>query len=281
MAKYLQGQRYHIIVTANPIDGNDNATYWIRTTPANDCIHRTLKDKNPDPRTGVVVYRNSVAEPVDFPPKFPFTCRDEPYDKLVPIVRWDVGPPSNVAADSQFEIGLDSVTTGTSWPANITTARWNMYSDTMWLNFSNITLNQNLTADQKAFDTHSVVVKQDSAEDQWIYLLISGSGVPRAGRIYVPAAHPIHLHGSDVAILQQSTQKYQIGGLKLNLKNPPRRDVVFLPRNGFLVLAFKANNPGVWLMHCLLYLVPAAMLLLTGCRPYRNSRVGRSCDADH
>lgn len=120
----------------------------------------------------------------------------------------------------------------------------------MWLDFSNITLKQKLTSDQKAFDTHSVVVKQDAEEDQWVYLLISGSGVPRTGRRYVPAAHPIHLHGHDFAILQQSTKKYQIGGLDLNLKNPPRRDVAFMPRDGFLVLAFKADNTGVWLMHC-------------------------------
>lgn len=233
------------------MDGNDNATYWIRTTPADDCIPDSLKKNNPNPRTGIVVYRNSTKEPVDFPTKFPLDCRDEHSDKLVPILPWNVGPPSNIAADSQFDIGLDTMTAGKLWPANITRARWNMYSDTMWLDFSNITLKQNLTADQKAFDTHSVVVKQDSMEDQWVYLLISGSGVPRTGRRYVPASHPIHLHGHDFAILQQSTKKYQIGGLNLNLKNPPRRDVAFMPRSGFLVLAFKADNPGVWLMHCM------------------------------
>lgn len=36
----------------------------------------------------------------------------------------------------------------------------------------------------------------------------------------------------------------------LNLSNPPRRDVALLPANGYLVLAFKADNPGAWLMHC-------------------------------
>jgi hypothetical protein len=36
----------------------------------------------------------------------------------------------------------------------------------------------------------------------------------------------------------------------LKLDNPPRRDVVLLPRNGFVVIAFKADNPGIWLMHC-------------------------------
>jgi hypothetical protein len=36
----------------------------------------------------------------------------------------------------------------------------------------------------------------------------------------------------------------------LNFANPPRRDTATLPANGWLVLAFPANNPGAWLMHC-------------------------------
>lgn len=38
--------------------------------------------------------------------------------------------------------------------------------------------------------------------------------------------------------------------VKLNLANPPRRDVVLLPNNGYVVIAFKADNPGSWLIHC-------------------------------
>ena len=38
----------------------------------------------------------------------------------------------------------------------------------------------------------------------------------------------------------------------MNLKrdNPPRRDVALLPANGYLVIAFKSDNPGAWLLHC-------------------------------
>jgi hypothetical protein len=36
----------------------------------------------------------------------------------------------------------------------------------------------------------------------------------------------------------------------VNRLNPPRRDVVLLPANGFVIIAFKADNPGSWLMHC-------------------------------
>ena len=34
--------------------------------------------------------------------------------------------------------------------------------------------------------------------------------------------------------------------IKLNTNNPARRDVVLLPANGFVVIAFKADNPGSW-----------------------------------
>ena len=32
--------------------------------------------------------------------------------------------------------------------------------------------------------------------------------------------------------------------------NPPRRDVALLPKGGYLIIAFKADNPGSWLLHC-------------------------------
>jgi FtsP/CotA-like multicopper oxidase with cupredoxin domain len=65
------------------------------------------------------------------------------------------------------------------------------------------------------------------------------------------SSHQIHLHGHDFAILQQEeNQEYHPNKLNLNLDNPPRRDVVLLPNGGFVVIAFKADNPGSWLMHC-------------------------------
>ena len=38
--------------------------------------------------------------------------------------------------------------------------------------------------------------------------------------------------------------------MDLKLRNPPRRDVVLLPNGGHVVIAFKADNPGAWLVHC-------------------------------
>lgn len=58
------------------------------------------------------------------------------------------------------------------------------------------------------------------------------------------------MHGHDFAILQQSNLPFWGDLSNLTLHNPPRRDVALLPAGGFLMLAFKADNPGSWLMHC-------------------------------
>jgi hypothetical protein len=36
----------------------------------------------------------------------------------------------------------------------------------------------------------------------------------------------------------------------LNLNNPTRRDTSTLQPGGYLLMAFPADNPGMWIMHC-------------------------------
>jgi hypothetical protein len=64
--------------------------------------------------------------------------------------------------------------------------------------------------------------------------------------------HPLHLHGTDFAILAQETVPWDpvTGPSLFKYDNPPRRDTVMLPHNGFVALAFRPNNPGAWLLHC-------------------------------
>ncbi|TKA59209.1 hypothetical protein B0A49_12609, partial [Cryomyces minteri] len=77
---------------------------------------------------------------------------------------------------------------------------------------------------------------------EWVYIVIESP---------IPLPHPIHLHGHDFFVLGQGRGTYNAAtSPALNLVNPPRRDVALLPAAGYLVLAFVADNPGVWLMHC-------------------------------
>jgi Multicopper oxidase len=72
------------------------------------------------------------------------------------------------------------------------------------------------------------------------------------GRLFVNAAHPIHMHGHDFAILGRGFDAYneETDPLTFTYDNPPRRDVALLPVDGWLAVAFRSDNPGVWLVHC-------------------------------
>lgn len=59
--------------------------------------------------------------------------------------------------------------------------------------------------------------------------------------------------GHDFYVLASGSGTYT--NQSLNIANPPRRDVATLPMAGFLVLAFVADNPGAWLMHCMFFCV--------------------------
>ena len=55
-----------------------------------------------------------------------------------------------------------------------------------------------------------------------------------------PMSHPMHLHG-------HSFQVVEINGRPLQ---GAMRDTILVPVNGAVVVAFDANNPGLWFVHC-------------------------------
>jgi FtsP/CotA-like multicopper oxidase with cupredoxin domain len=91
--------------------------------------------------------------------------------------------------------------------------------------------------------------------DEWAYVVVESTlGIP----------HPIHLHGHDFMVLAQNTGTYNSSNSSLSLVNPPRRDVAILPAQGYLVLAFQADNPGA-VSFSLLSLILQVMLLSDVC----------------
>lgn len=78
-------------------------------------------------------------------------------------------------------------------------------------------------------------------------------------------SHPFHLHGyvfNVIGIGRSPDRNVQ----KINLKHaldldrqgllhrqynlPPAKDTIAVPNNGYVVLRFRADNPGFWLFHC-------------------------------
>lgn len=64
--------------------------------------------------------------------------------------------------------------------------------------------------------------------------------------------HPWHLHGHDMWVLGYGEGKFVEGTdlKRLNLKDPPLRNMAMVFPYGWTALRFVADNPGVWAFHC-------------------------------
>ena len=92
------GQRYHVLVEATRPLADSN--YWIRMTVANNCSGYNPKISPPKEEIGILRYEDNKHEFCEDEPTtnasiFKNSCADEPYDKLVPILPWKIGKPSN------------------------------------------------------------------------------------------------------------------------------------------------------------------------------------------
>lgn len=236
----------------------------------------------------------------------------------MPFHPWNVsfiGGDDDVIQRKPFEIGLEVPEFPNGRPhKNDLFYRWSMGKDPMWLNFSDPTV---LNLDKKTFPDEKVVIPKNYPEGAWVYLVITSFPPEVLGdkdRVFVAAAHPVshpstpfshvvffgfteinaiktqmHLHGHDFALLQQSNETYSDARFNPKFDNPPRRDVVLLPIGGFIVIGFKADNPGAWALHChiawhassglaiqVLERQDAALKLLKS-EPHRLAEVERTC----
>ncbi|KAL9674857.1 hypothetical protein QQ045_003056 [Rhodiola kirilowii] len=88
-----------------------------------------------------------------------------------------------------------------------------------------------------------------------LYRLKYGSTVQivlQGTNIFTAENHPIHLHGYDFYIVAEGFGNFnpKTDTAKFNLVDPPQRNTVGVPVNGWAAIRFVADNPGVWIMHC-------------------------------
>ncbi|KAL8215597.1 hypothetical protein R6Q57_022434 [Mikania cordata] len=64
--------------------------------------------------------------------------------------------------------------------------------------------------------------------------------------------HPMHLHGFNFYILGWGFGNFDPckDPMNYNLVDPPFRNTVVVPVNGWATIRFRAVNPGVWFLHC-------------------------------
>ncbi|EES18346.1 hypothetical protein BDA96_09G171700 [Sorghum bicolor] len=65
-------------------------------------------------------------------------------------------------------------------------------------------------------------------------------------------SHPLHLHGFNFFVVGQGFGNFDPTNdpAKFNLVDPVERNTVGVPAGGWVAIRFRADNPGVWFMHC-------------------------------
>ncbi|CAJ1970980.1 unnamed protein product [Sphenostylis stenocarpa] len=67
-----------------------------------------------------------------------------------------------------------------------------------------------------------------------------------------PENHPFHLHGYNFFVVGQGLGNFdpEKDPLGFNLVDPVERNTIGVPNGGWAAIRFRANNPGVWFLHC-------------------------------
>ncbi|RWA08985.1 hypothetical protein EKO27_g6120 [Xylaria grammica] len=218
------GQRYDVIVTANATADN----YWMRAIAQTTCS----ENENPDNIKGIIRYDStSTDDPTSsaWDSAADDDCEDEDMSLLVPYVAIDAtDAPDGTEEDFSVAIVIDG-----------NRVLWEMGTATMVSQWNYPSLLQVYEGNDTWGEAQQVYELPDA--DVWAYWIIETNNAQ---------PHPLHLHGHDFWILGQGTGTFNGSTAELNLTNPPRRDVVQLYGQGYVVIAFKTDNPGVWLMHC-------------------------------
>ncbi len=196
----------------------------MRAIPQKSCAG----GRNPSDVRGIVYYRDEPSEPTTSGYPYVDACVDEPVASLIPQVA--------LSAGTQDQSDQEAVSLTPS--NNEGVVLWAMNNTSFYVDWKNPTLLQ--LYNNNTYTRRNHVISFDQA-DSWIYVIIEAQNA---------VAHPIHLHGHDFSILAQGSSTFNQSTDLFSLTNPMRRDVALLPGSGHLVLAFKADNPGIWLMHC-------------------------------
>ena len=113
-----------------------------------------------------------------------------------------------------------------------------------------------LSLPRTSWDKNQLVpfIPSNPSEPLWVDIILNNLD---------EGAHPFHLHGHDFYILASHRSEHGWGSYspwatagsssiapELNLINPVKKDTVSVPRRGYVILRFRADNPGIWLFHC-------------------------------
>lgn len=212
--------------------------FKIRSVPMNTCSDSL----NPNETYGYLSYSNSLryVEPVPYDRNISDTCYDEPMDSLKPYIARNFSdtaispydPSVDVAKLHNQTVGLTQFTTAQRY------FRWTLNNTSTRVWWQRPTLRQIIANPDVKWGVPIDRVVETPNRDEWINLFIDN---------HLQVDHPIHLHGHDFYILAQGVGPWNG---TVATQNPPRRDTALLLGGGHLVIRWKTDNPGTWLMHC-------------------------------
>ncbi|KAJ9142472.1 Multicopper oxidase [Pleurostoma richardsiae] len=235
------GQRYDILIDANQTVGN----YWMNVTYSSALVCGS--SNNPYPAAIISYAGADDGLPTDLgsPPPDTF-CADS--TDFTPVLNW-TGPVAsfNATPSDTLSVAIDVDT-------NISKVFWTVNGSSIDVQWDQPTLQYILDGDTTDFPAAENVI-QPPDSSLWSFWLIENVS---------PIPHPMHLHGHDFLIVGRSDALANpldpsavpvsfdpsTDAAKLNGNNPTRRDTTMLPAYGWLVVAFKTDNPGSWLFHC-------------------------------
>ncbi|KAG0365316.1 Cupredoxin [Gamsiella multidivaricata] len=236
------GQRYSVIVTAN----QDVQNYWMRAEMGTACLPNTTTNLDPvilgeiryqgagaTTPTSVGRFVPAPAQKGQLPqvnPAFAEACEDLDLNMLHPLKSQPVLEPitnSFLIRISFKKNQEDNIVRG--YMNDIT------YAGNAW----NPTIVQNLNT-SVVYEVNQHVMKIER-RNAIVQIILDNS---------LGDEHPFHLHGHTFQVIAQGKGMYEEGKTPINAVNPLRRDTATVPRYGYTVIRFKADNPGVWALHC-------------------------------
>ncbi|KAF2131518.1 multicopper oxidase [Dothidotthia symphoricarpi CBS 119687] len=222
------GQRYDVIINANQTSGN----YWFQVA-VGACGSNSISTAGV--QLGAILHYSDApdTQPTSTGVTLRTACVEESTKNLVPFVPNEV-PASVVGTADQLTVN------NFQDPNKDNLFRWLIDGTPHVVDWNNPSL-ETVLAGSTNFGNNSNVHEMPSSG--WYLWWIQSTA-----SIALP--HPIHLHGHDFYIVGSGSGTWDGTTAGLTLSNPTRRDTSTLPPGGYLLMAFPADNPGMWIMHC-------------------------------
>jgi FtsP/CotA-like multicopper oxidase with cupredoxin domain len=223
-------QRCDVLVTGT---GTLGESYWMRSTlqPCSGARNPSAKAAIYYPDADQTLAPTTEAWPDTLP-----SCVDMPPSTFVPYYSSTPPAPSEMAQVNDFKIEFIQNSTGYwLWTVNGVSYRSDYNEPTLLLTKSmqpNSPLN--FPAEYNVY-----TIAPGNNTNQFVMYHVENT---------VQFAHPMHLHGHNMWLVSQGDGTWD--GTVVRANNPPRRDVFMCPAGGHLVVAYEANNPGIWPFHC-------------------------------